>query len=423
MKKINAVVFVLVLIVSIGTCTTWIHASNDTVDFLGTYEEYGLIANEINQTADMETNFIAGKYTGNGHTIGNTVSSNMANASGKIRAGEVTDSIQARNNPDIVIDPQIKNEVASLIAAVKKTSSAAFKNVNYALASPKDMNQYFLDISKEKKSAICVVGDSLLDGRLQNGAITIKKRAGQTLVINLRSKSVTIPRYQVVLTDGSNTREELARHIIWNMPDAKNLTIASDGIAATIIAPSAKAFISVTGEGWLLCDRLDGNSGEWHMISHHIPCNTPTPTPGNSTPTPSPAVTPTPSPAVTPTPTPSVTPTPSPVVTPTPSPGVTPTPSPDATSMVTPTVSPATSSTASQPPSQTASASQAAISEKNTTSTAVQSTTDLKTIEEDSVPTSDSPAPDTGDTVPLLICIFLFLATSCTIFYMIRHER
>lgn len=417
MKKINAVVFVLVLIVSIGTCTTWIHASNDTVNFLGTYEEYGLIANEINQTADMETNFIAGKYTGNGHTIGNTVSQNMANASGKIRVGEVTDNIQARNNPDIVIDPQIKNEVADLIAAVKKTSSAAFQDVNHALDSPKDMNQYFLDISKEQKSVIYVVGDSLLDGRLQNGAITIKKRAGQTLVINLRSKSVTIPRYQVMITDGSSTHEEVARHIIWNMPDARNLTVASDGIAATIIAPSAKTFISVTGEGWLLCDRLDGNSGEWHMISRHIPCSTPTPTPGNSTPTPSPSVTPTSSPAITPTPTPDVTPTPSS------SPVDTPTPSPDATPTVTPTIFPTTSPSSSQAPSQTASASQSAISTNSTTNAAVQSTTDLKTIEEDSIPTSDSPSPDTGDTAPLLICIFLFLSTSCTIFYMIKNQH
>ena len=57
--------------------------------FLGDYIEYGIICNYLNQTADMETNFVAGKYSGNGQYTGNTVSDNKANAPGEIRIGEV----------------------------------------------------------------------------------------------------------------------------------------------------------------------------------------------------------------------------------------------------------------------------------------------------------------------------------------------
>ncbi|MBO5071633.1 MAG: hypothetical protein J6C32_01565 [Eubacterium sp.] len=57
--------------------------------FLDDYIEYGIVCNHLNQTADMETNFVAGEYAGNGQHTGNTVSEDKANAAGKIRIGEV----------------------------------------------------------------------------------------------------------------------------------------------------------------------------------------------------------------------------------------------------------------------------------------------------------------------------------------------
>ena len=76
-------------------------ASNDS-PFLGDCIDYGIVCNYLNQTADMETNFAAVKYQGNGHTIGNTVSEDKANAPGIIKAGEIIGTIQTRNNPVVL---------------------------------------------------------------------------------------------------------------------------------------------------------------------------------------------------------------------------------------------------------------------------------------------------------------------------------
>ena len=72
LAKISAgVVALAVVFAIIGGISYASNGGNEP--FLQECIEYGVVCNELYQTGDMETNFAAGKYQGNGHTIGNTV--------------------------------------------------------------------------------------------------------------------------------------------------------------------------------------------------------------------------------------------------------------------------------------------------------------------------------------------------------------
>ncbi len=141
----------------------------------------------------------------------------------------------------------------------------------------------------------------------------------------------------------------IMRTVIYNLPFSG--TVWAGYTVGTVVAPVADLkFGEGNCAGWLVCDTVHCNCGEWHYCRKYpdatptpevtaTPEVTPTPTP-EVTPTPTPEVTPTPTPEVTPTPTPEVTPTPTLEVTPTPTPEVTPTPTPEVTPTPTPEVTP-----------------------------------------------------------------------------------
>ncbi len=312
--------------------------------FLGDCMEYGIVCNFLNQRADMETNFASGKYQGNGHTIGNTVSEDKANAAGVIKVGEVVGKMKVRGNPVVIQDESVKAEVKEMIAKTKSYSESVIKKSNLLAPDVKDMNNYVIDAAGVDSKVVYVDADKVISainsGTLQNGAMKLHMREEQTVVFNTKEENkITIPRYSVKVTEGKKSNEEIAQTVIWNMPKVGNLAIESDGLRATIIAPTALVNINTTGEGWLVCDQVVSNSGEWHMIYKKIKTPTPTPEP-TKTPKPTPKVTPTPEPTEKPTPTPEITPTPEPTEEPTPTPEITPTPAPTEKPTPTPEVTP-----------------------------------------------------------------------------------
>ena len=349
--KVSVAVVAIALAVFIIAGTSY--ASNNQ-PFLGDCIEYGIVCNFLNQTCDIESNIAVCKYQGNGHTIGNTISSDKANSAGVIKVGEVVDHLKVRNEPVILEGQKQKEEVKAMIASVQNYSESVVKKSDLETpAKVEDQNNYCLDVASVHDDLVYVSADNLITNinknHLQNGALRIKIRPKQTVVLNITEKDkVYIPRYTVDVKEGKKSNEEMAETIIWNMPYVNNLEIGSDNLHATIIAPKAFVNIGTTGEGWLVCDTIVSTNGEWHMISQKLPSPTPTIKP-TATPTvkvteePTPEVTPTKKPTATPTeePTPKVTPTdePTPEVTPTeePTPEVTPTEEPTATPVDEPT--------------------------------------------------------------------------------------
>ena len=344
--------------IAIGVIGGISFASNNQ-PFLGDCIEYGIVCNYLNQTADMETNFAVGKYQGNGHWNGNTISESKANASGEIRIGEVVGESKFRGTPYVVVKESVKDEVKAMLTSVSNYAESVVKKADYTTPKDvKDMNNYHVDITGIDEEVVYVDADAMVEniiaGKIQNGGIKVTLRANQSLVFNVSLKdTVRIPEYKITVKNGSKTHEEMAESVVWNMPYVTNLNLNSDGMRATIIAPKAFVNLGTTSEGWLVCDTVVSNSGEWHMISKKVPKVTPTP---KVTATPTPKVTATPTPNVTATPTPNVTATPTPKVTATPTPKVTATPTPKVTATPTPkvTATPTPNVTATPTPKVTA---------------------------------------------------------------------
>lgn len=412
----KAAVAVASIAIAIGVIGGISFASNNQ-PFLGDCIEYGIVCNYLNQTADMETNFAVGKYQGNGHWNGNTISESKANASGEIRIGEVVGESKFRGTPYVVVKESVKDEVKAMLTSVSNYAESVVKKADYTTPKDvKDMNNYHVDITGIDEEVVYVDADAMVEnitaGKIQNGGIKVTLRANQSLVFNVSLKdTVRIPEYKITVKNGSKTHEEMAESVVWNMPYVTNLNLNSDGMRATIIAPKAFVNLGTTSEGWLVCDTVVSNSGEWHMISKKVPKVTPTPK-VTATPTPTPTATPTATPEVTPTTTPEVTPTATPEVTPTATPGDDATPTPEVTATATPNLfdfdedTPRASKELTDPDTPKASAT----SKKTTT-----------LLDED-VPLSDS-APETGDTTNLLFPMIVMGLSVLAIFGVIVFRK
>ena len=405
----------------------------------------------------METNFAVGKYQGNGHWNGNTISESKANASGEIRIGEVVGESKFRGTPYVVVKESVKDEVKAMLTSVSNYAESVVKKADYTTPKDvKDMNNYHVDITGIDEEVVYVDADAMVEnitaGKIQNGGIKVTLRANQSLVFNVSLKdTVRIPEYKITVKNGSKTHEEMAESVVWNMPYVTNLNLNSDGMRATIIAPKAFVNLGTTSEGWLVCDTVVSNSGEWHMISKKVPKVTPTPkvtaTPTPKvTATPTPNVTATPTPKVTATPTPKVTATPTPKVTATPTPKVTvtPTPTPTATPTATPEVTPTTTpevtptatpgDDATPTPEVTATATPNLFDFDEDTPRASKELTDpdtpkasatskkTTTLLDEDVPLSDS-APETGDTTNLLFPMIVMGLSVLAIFGVIVFRK
>ena len=399
-------------------------ASNNS-PFLGDCIDYGIVCNYLNQTADMETNFAVVKYQGNGHTIGNTVSEDKANATGIIKAGEIIGIIQTRNNPVVLQGEEVKKEVKAMLASVSNyAESVVGKKDVKTSAEVKDCNNYLIDITDVKEDVVYVDADSMIDnlnsGKIQNGGLKITLRDDQSIVLNITEKDkVTIPRYTLTVKDGTKTNEEIAESVIWNMPYVNDLAISSDGMHATIIAPKAFVNLNVTGEGWLVCDTIVSTGGEWHMIYRKLPKVTPTPM---ATPTPSVTTTATTVVTISPSPSPTSIITPTSTQTLTPTPSVTPTNSPVVTITPNTTISPSPTILISATPSNVPLYSidedtPLTNKELRNHDTKKVSTTSKKTttLLDDDVPLSDS-APETGDTIDIISVSIIFVICGMFIF-------
>ena len=426
--------------IAIGVIGGISFASNNQ-PFLGDCIEYGIVCNYLNQTADMETNFAVGKYQGNGHWNGNTISESKANASGEIRIGEVVGESKFRGTPYVVVKESVKDEVKAMLASVSNYAESVVKKADYTTPKDvKDMNNYHVDITGIDEEIVYVDADAMVEnitaGKIQNGGVKVTLRANQSLVFNVSLKdTVRIPEYKITVKNGSKTHEEMAESVVWNMPYVTNLNLDSDGMRATVIAPKAFVNLRTTSEGWLVCHTVVSNSGEWHMISKKVPKVTPTP---NVTATPTPKVTATPTPKVTATPTPKVTatPTPTPTATPTATPEVTPTTTPEVTPTATPEVTPTATpgDDATPTPEVTATATPNLFDFDEDTPRASKELTDpdtpkasatskkTTTLLDEDVPLSDS-APETGDTTNLLFPMIVMGLSVLAIFGVIVFRK
>lgn len=391
-KLIAAIASVAVLAGAFTIITKSTYASYDGNEpFLQGGIEFGILANYINQTSDMETNFFAGKYQGNGKHNGNTVPS-KANGYGEIRIGELVGELKLRDydKNKVTIDKKYIREVKDKLASIGEYAESVVNKSDYKIPDiPENTvtNNYYIDISGVDKDVVYVNMDRAMEavtkGTLSNGAINFTMRKDQTIVLNVTENlELYLPRYIINIKDGSLPKDELAANVIWNMPYLNNLKLESNNMDATVIAPKALVNLAATAEGWLVCDQVVCNNGEWHMIYKGFGKTTKAPT---ATPTKEPTKEPAKTPKATPTEEPTKAPVKTPSVTSTSEPTKEPTKAPTETPKVTPTVEPTATPEATATPTIAATITPTAVPTATPTTTVAATAT--PTVEPTATPT------------------------------------
>lgn len=381
-KLIATIASVAVLAGAFTIITKSTYASYDGNEpFLQGGIEFGTLANYINQTSDMETNFFAGKYQGNGKHNGNTVPS-KANGYGEIRIGELVGELKLRDydKNKVTIDKKYIREVKDKLASIGEYAESVVNKSDYKIPDiPENTvtNNYYIDISAVDKDVVYVNMDRAMEavtkGTLSNGAINFTMRKDQTIVLNVTENlELYLPRYIINIKDGSLPKDELAANVIWNMPYLNNLKLESNNMDATVIAPKALVNLAATAEGWLVCDQAVCNNGEWHMIYKGFGKTTKAPT---ATPTKEPTKEPAKTPKATPTEEPTKAPVKTPSVTSTSEPTKEPTKAPTETPEVTPTVEPTATPEATATPTIAATITPTAVSTATPTTTVAATAT------------------------------------------------
>lgn len=391
-KLIATIASVAVLAGAFTIITKSTYASYDGNEpFLQGGIEFGILANYINQTSDMETNFFAGKYQGNGKHNGNTVPS-KANGYGEIRIGELVGELKLRDydKNKVTIDKKYIREVKDKLASIGEYAESVVNKSDYKIPDiPENTvtNNYYIDISAVDKDVVYVNMDRAMEavtkGTLSNGAINFIMRKDQTIVLNVTENlELYLPRYIINIKDGSLPKDELAANVIWNMPYLNNLKLESNNMDATVIAPKALVNLAATAEGWLVCDQVVCNNGEWHMIYKGFGKTTKAPT---ATPTKEPTKEPAKTPKATPTEEPTKAPVKTPSVTSTSEPTKEPTKAPTETPKVTPTVEPTATPEATATPTIAATITPTAVPTATPTTTVAATAT--PTVEPTATPT------------------------------------
>ena len=391
-KLIATIASVAVLAGAFTIITKSTYASYDGNEpFLQGGIEFGILANYINQTSDMETNFFAGKYQGNGKHNGNTVPS-KANGYGEIRIGELVGELKLRDydKNKVTIDKKYIREVKDKLASIGEYAESVVNKSDYKIPDiPENTvtNNYYIDISGVDKDVVYVNMDRAMEavtkGTLSNGAINFTMRKDQTIVLNVTENlELYLPRYIINIKDGSLPKDELAANVIWNMPYLNNLKLESNNMDATVIAPKALVNLAATAEGWLVCDQVVCNNGEWHMIYKGFGKTTKAPT---ATPTKEPTKEPAKTPKATPTEEPTKAPVKTPSVTSTLKPTKEPTKAPTETPEVTPTVEPTATPEATATPTIAATITPTAVPTATPTTTVAATAT--PTVEPTATPT------------------------------------
>lgn len=391
-KLIATIASVAVLAGAFTIITKSTYASYDGNEpFLQGGIEFGILANYINQTSDMETNFFAGKYQGNGKHNGNTVPS-KANGYGEIRIGELVGELKLRDydKNKVTIDKKYIREVKDKLASIGEYAESVVNKSDYKIPDiPENTvtNNYYIDISGVDKDVVYVNMDRAMEavtkGTLSNGAINFTMCKDQTIVLNVTENlELYLPRYIINIKDGSLPKDELAANVIWNMPYLNNLKLESNNMDATVIAPKALVNLAATAEGWLVCDQVVCNNGEWHMIYKGFGKTTKAPT---ATPTKEPTKEPAKTPKATPTEEPTKAPVKTPSVTSTSEPTKEPTKAPTETPKVTSTVEPTATPEATATPTIAATITPTAVPTATPTTTVAATAT--PTVEPTATPT------------------------------------
>ncbi len=147
-----------------------------------------------------------------------------------------------------------------------------------ANTSQSDQNNRVIDTTASSDNP-CIVTLDMSQISVQEGALNIQKRDGQTVIINIKNPEEkasqawdgNYPLHRYKINGSSSTMEDgvLADSIIWNFSDYRG-TISIKEICGTVVAPNATAIIGSTNRGRIFVDSFYNPGGEWHFICDNL---------------------------------------------------------------------------------------------------------------------------------------------------------
>jgi pilin isopeptide linkage protein len=313
-KTFNVIVSSLMMLALLPTNLTTISAENTkvpaspsiTVDgVLDDAAYYGITAGtSITLSSHMDSNFATKEYNYGGNiTLGKYT--NAQNA-GSVVVGKIDQSMTLTATTPVnircteedadkivgdgskaIITTDTQTNINSYIDKLLKhvtdqsNTMAGLNSMTYGsstqLPTLTDQNNYVIDLTSYDDGTFYIGNSDELWKNISSGGVKIKKRDGQTIVFNFTDTSVTLNQFFVdeVSDNGSvvrhdsatsdQTNEIVAKAVIFNMPNATTFGMTA-GVAGMFLAPKASVYIGHTSTGWLVCNTVTGNSGEWHNV-------------------------------------------------------------------------------------------------------------------------------------------------------------
>ncbi|MBO4877820.1 MAG: hypothetical protein J5501_07430, partial [Ruminococcus sp.] len=289
----------------------------DYLSILGDAVEFGITAQNFNQTNHLETNYAAINFS-NPENInadpdfsrlegsdekfgGHFYVANFVNDSDKLRLGgnsfdaviHVPDKshiqatgIEGGHGQDHYT---IVEESADLITAKITPMLDHMKQISNELAS-KSINAKTIDIGGNKceldttgypdDATIYVNADEIASYFKGSEGVTVKKLPDQTIVFNFtNTDSVELASIKYVLPDGnvsitndeSGESDEVARHIVYNLNSCKNVKIDGATGIFLIPQPDSDAVLGGTSRGWMVTGgTFHNDGGEWHYAYQEL---------------------------------------------------------------------------------------------------------------------------------------------------------
>ncbi len=289
------------------------------VDFkaaLGDNANYGLVANSIKMVGHSETNFATKVLDGN---VGMNSCKNNGGGTGYTYIGEYLGSYfkltDNGNSGNVVIyttpeaaakfgynnaqdgtlvdttsysQDDINNLVKDLITEATTNSNSLYSETNYydfsefkdkINTNPGD-KMYVLDLkslgSGKGTYYFKFANGEFGDWASNTNGLKIKITKDQTVVFNIPDTNVNLKQNIGLVIDNkesnpSGSNNEMAQHLIYNMPNAKTVTF-NGNVDGVFLCPKASVTVNETSGGWLVADTIPQVGGaEWHATWPGIP--------------------------------------------------------------------------------------------------------------------------------------------------------
>ena len=297
-----------------------VYGGNETTleDILGNLYPYGIVANELDISSDLESNFAVNVLYVSGHATGNAVG-RMTNVGGVMYAREIRSASEKWSEEDWAQYGDLKIRSGNYVITgedYKRVNDGTsqidnqyywWKNETGNITINDEMSKQlqivndadYLNITEEKKRVLSILNsfeidagkEEFTDGIIDvtdfrkgvvtvnyditngvNNNLTIKKNSDQLLIINAISEknsandSNIVAKYLLSVDDGEAkaTLDNMEAHkVIWNFGIYKGkLTIGDNG--GVFVAPNAKITNCGTSSGYLIAGSFSNSSGEWH---------------------------------------------------------------------------------------------------------------------------------------------------------------